>query len=65
MVKIQIKLSESDFKNLRRLADLEYRDPKQQAVILIHEGLENRGLVNTDAGNTEDAKLCTEGVQNG
>lgn len=45
MVKIQIRLTELDFRMLRVLSDKEYRDPRQQAGILIREALEKRGLL--------------------
>jgi hypothetical protein len=45
MIRFQVKLSESDFRELRRLAEAEYRAPQQQAGILIREALGTRGLI--------------------
>ena len=45
MVKFQIRLDENAFRFLRMLAELEYRDPRYQAALLIRESLERRGLL--------------------
>lgn len=62
MVKFQIKLNESDFRLLRNLADQEYRDPKQQAGILIREALEKRGLIQPetigDSANSRNQEVA-------
>jgi hypothetical protein len=54
MVKIQIRLTDFDFNNLRILAAQEYRDPRQQAGILIKEALENRGFPGTEKSGNEN-----------
>ncbi len=65
MIRIQIRLTEDDFRQLRRLAEREYRDPKQQAGILIREGLENHGLVASDQQSSQNGKSINQGVNNG
>jgi hypothetical protein len=64
MIRIQIKLTEDVFRALRNLADQEYRDFKQQAGILIKEGLVQRGLIQpeTISGNNTNPK--SRGNQN-
>jgi hypothetical protein len=42
MIKIYIRLREKDFSLLRDLAEREYRDPRQQAALLVREALELR-----------------------
>jgi hypothetical protein len=45
MIRLQIRINESDFKILLGLAAAEYREPRGQAAILIRESLEHRGLI--------------------
>lgn len=44
MIRFQIVLQEIDFSTLRDLAKQEYREPRQQAALLIKEALKCRGL---------------------
>ena len=45
MARFQIVLQEHDFHALRELAGQEYRDPRQQAALLVSEALKRRGLL--------------------
>lgn len=65
MIRIQIKLTEDDFRQLRHLADLEYRDPRQQAGILIREALESRGIVKIEQQPLQSERNSKQGVPNG
>ena len=42
---LRIALNDTEFRVLSRLAQLEYRDTRQEAAILIRESLERRGLL--------------------
>jgi hypothetical protein len=64
VIRIQIKLTEDDFRRLRHLADIEFRDLRQQAGILIREGLENRELSN-NGSSKDQSNQKTLGVSNG
>jgi hypothetical protein len=41
----QISLNEDDFSMLKKIAKIEYREPRNQAVILIKEAFESRGFL--------------------
>jgi hypothetical protein len=45
MIRFQIKLEERTFKALQKLSKLECRQHRSQAVVLITEGLEKRGIL--------------------
>jgi hypothetical protein len=45
MIRIQIKLDDSSFRLLRKLSELEHREPRIQASLLIRESLMNRMLL--------------------
>ena len=45
MIRFQIKLEEKTFNALSKLSILECREPRRQAVVLIREGLELRGML--------------------
>ncbi len=54
MVNLYIKLTREAALALHGLADMEHRDPKQQASFLIEMELERRGLLEKNIqGNTE------------
>jgi hypothetical protein len=48
MTRIMITVSEDEKKALCALAENEYRDPRQQAALLIREELQRRGLLAVD-----------------
>jgi hypothetical protein len=60
MIRLQVKLSESDFRELRRLAEAEYRAPQQQAGILIREALGTRGLIQHNNSELPDSPNIQE-----
>jgi len=45
MIRFQIILEEKTFNALRKLSILECREPRSQAVVLIREGLDLRGML--------------------
>lgn len=51
MVRFQIRLNEDEFRLVRKLADQEYRDLRQQVGVLVREALENRGLLRDEPNN--------------
>jgi len=48
MIRLQIRLDETTLKVLQELARREYRDPRQEAGLLIREALEKRGLLSCE-----------------
>ena len=45
MSRLFIPLQRREFEALFRLAENEYRDPRQQAVVIIRQELERRGML--------------------
>ncbi len=58
-VRIQIALELPVFRALRELADVEYRDPRAQASIIIYKELERRGLLPVENQKSEFAGVAT------
>lgn len=46
MIRFQIKLEQKTFDALLKLSILEHREPRNQAIVLIREALELRGILN-------------------
>jgi hypothetical protein len=51
MARIMIVLLESDKKALFTLAEREFREPRDQAALIIHKYLERRGLLHAEQEN--------------
>ena len=49
MTKITLTIPVIERDALRSLAEQEYRDPRMQAALLLHEALERRGLLQAQA----------------
>lgn len=63
LIRFQISLNDSDFRLLSVLAIQEYRDPRQQAGILIREALQSRGLLeNAENGERSEALKAASNV---
>ena len=62
MIRFQIILDEGTFLALRNLADMEFRDVRQQAGFVIREALETRGFKTdkTKCSNRREKELITE-----
>jgi hypothetical protein len=53
LTRITISLNNLENAALRRLAQYEFRDPRAQAVLIIRQELERRGLLETGLKNTK------------
>lgn len=49
MTRITITLNEQEKSALRALSEIEFRDPRQQAALIIRQELERRGLLDIES----------------
>ena len=57
MIRISINLREDERKALAQLADIERRDARQQAALLVRNELERRGLLPVDERPAEKLEV--------
>jgi hypothetical protein len=65
MTRVTLTVGEEEKRALTILAARELRDPRMQAVLLIREGLERRGLISVERRSKSKAPAVDESKQEG
>ncbi len=69
MIRLTVRLDEMEREAIVKLAQSERRDPRDQAALMIHQALEQRGLLPCEAaptnGQSENAAIINQAADCG